>query len=475
LRRPALGAPAKTVPIDGGSTIGSKALAVFVIDGMPSGPLIAQSQDLSHAATIEKVGQMITSRHACSIGSGIVATLGIVGAALALFALGRLVGWDASWRALGVTPLQPPFFDMHVIDDYAACFWKGVDAYTPHACNGDNFNIPPTWLWLGFFGVEGANSPWLSLVVIAAAAIVLLLLFRGRSWSHGVIALGAIISPSVMMGVERGNLDLLILALVGSAALIYHERRAGRACGAIALLCLGIALKLFPMFCVSVAARLSRQTFIFACALATLSLIYLDVIAAYVLLIRRNVPTTFILSYGYKTIFLGVDHIRSEAGLSPMELADTWVPAATAAVVLICAAAVAINSLRKRREFCAVDISAAGTAFLFGAGIYCGTYMLGTNFIYRLMFLLLCLPQLQDWQIRRYECDGSGSAELGLFGTVLGVLWLNGNADGHSIFLLLPQLLNWFLFFSLSAVLLSNFLSGLAGPAFSDRRPVQLQ
>jgi hypothetical protein len=34
-----------------------------------------------------------------------------------------------------------------------------------------------------------------------------------------VIALGAIISPSVMMGVERGNLDLLILALVGFAAL----------------------------------------------------------------------------------------------------------------------------------------------------------------------------------------------------------------------------------------------------------------
>jgi hypothetical protein len=44
-------------------------------------------------------------------------------------------------------------------------------------------------------------------------------LFRERSWSHGVIALGAIVSPSVMMGVERSNLDLLILALVGSVAL----------------------------------------------------------------------------------------------------------------------------------------------------------------------------------------------------------------------------------------------------------------
>jgi hypothetical protein len=406
---------------------------------------------------------MSSSRHIRSIGSGTVVVLGIVGAAVALLVLGRVVGWDPTWRAFGVTPLQPPFFDMHVINDYAACAWKGVDAYAPNACSVVNFNIPPTWLWLGFLGVDGSDSSWLSAAVIAAAMIVMVLLLQGRSWYHGVIALGAMISPSVMMGVERGNLDLLILALVGSAALIYQERRVGRACGTIALIGVGVGLKLFPMFCVSLAARFSKQTFIFACATAALSLIYLDLVMEYVFLIRRNVPTTFILSYGYKAIFLGVDHIRSEAGLSPIGLADTWVPASTAAVVLMSAATVAVNCFRNRREFCSVDISAAGTAFLFGAGIYCGTYLLGTNFIYRLMFLLLCVPQLQDWQIRRSEGDEAAGIEFGLFGTVLGALWLNGNANGHSIFLLLPQLLDWFLFFCMAAVLMLNFLRTSAG------------
>jgi hypothetical protein len=51
--------------------------------------------------------------------------------------------------------------------------------------------------------------------------------------------------------------------------------------------------------------------------------------------------------------------------------------------------------------------------------------------------------------------------ELALFATVLGVLWLNGNADGRSTFLLLPQLLNWFLLSCLAVVLLSNFLRTL--------------
>jgi hypothetical protein len=84
---------------------------------------------------------------------------------------------------------------------------------------------------------------------------------------------------------------------------------------------------------------------------------------------------------------------------------------------------------------------------------------LGTNFIYRLMFLLLCLPQLQDWQIRKRDPNkAGGSAELVLFFSVFGVLWSNGGPNGHSIFLLLPQMLDWFLFFLMTAVLASNLL-----------------
>ena len=403
------------------------------------------------------------------IGSGIVVVLGILGATIFLLAMGRVAGWSPTWRAFGVTPLSPPFFDMHVINDYAACAAKGVDAYALHACNEDNFNIPTTWLWLGSLGLDGSDSTWLSLVVIAASAIVMVVLFRGRSWLHGVIGLGAILSPSVMMGVERGNLDLLILALVGLAALIYEERKAWRANGAFVVLSLGVVLKLFPVFCVSLVARFNRQTFLFSCTLAILSLIYFGLSLKYILLIRRNVPTTFVLSYGYKAVFLGVDHTRGEAGLIPLGLADTWVPVLTAVAVLICAAAVARDSFLRNRESCSIDTSVAGTAFLFGAGIYCGTYLLGTNFVYRLMFLLLCVPQLLDWQSRRHEHNNStGIAEVALLIIVLGVLWSNGNANGHEFFLLLPQLLDWVLFFYLAVVLMLNFLRTSVGPIFPD-------
>jgi hypothetical protein len=406
------------------------------------------------------------------VGSGGVLLLGIIVTTAGIILLANLVGWDAAWRAFGVTPLQPPFFDMHVINDYAECAHAGLDVYAPRACSVVNFNIPPAWLWIGSLGVNGSDTLWLSAAIITAAAMIMILLFKGRSWFHGLVALGAVVSPTVLMGVERANLDLLILALVGCAALIYEERSPARIGGAVALICSGIVLKLIPVFCISLIVRLSKATLIFACVVAAFSLLYFYYIFDYILLIRRNVPTTFILSYGYKAAFMGIDHLRGWAGLSPVHIEETWAPTLILTAVFMAAGTVALHAHRRTASF-AISASSAGTAFLFGAGIYCGTYVLGTNFVYRLMFLLLCIPQLQDWQTQRRNRDQStGNAELGLYATLVGALWLNGNSNGHSVsaFLVLPQLLNLILFFSMSAVLVLVFLRGLSDSACSISR-----
>jgi len=78
------------------------------------------------------------------------------------------------------------------------------------------------------------------------------------------------------------------------------------------------------------------------------------------------------------------------------------------------------------------------------------------------MFLLLCLPQLLDWRHNRPTDYIATTLEQLLLISLLSALWLNGNADGHTAFLLLPQMINWFLFFGLMTVLLTFFLKNLA-------------
>src|SRR2546423_15174226 len=91
----------------------------------------------------ERIGErrrdehMISDRHVHRVGSGTVVALGMGSAGGGLPALGRVAGSDATWRAFGVTPLQPPFFDMHVINDYAPSASKRSEAYAAPPRNAD--------------------------------------------------------------------------------------------------------------------------------------------------------------------------------------------------------------------------------------------------------------------------------------------------------------------------------------------------
>ena len=71
------------------------------------------------------------------------------------------------------------------------------------------------------------------------------------------------------------------------------------------------------------------------------------------------------------------------------------------------------------------------------------------------MFLLLCIPQLQDWQAPN-AIDRSKTATIAnlVLVAVLLALWMNGNAT----FLLVPQLVDWALFSGLTTIVLLNFL-----------------
>jgi len=340
---------------------------------------------------------MSSTRHRPTIGPGTVVALGLVGAAIVLLVLGRLVEWDPTWRALGVTPLQPPFFDMHVLNDYAACAWKGADAYAPHACNVDSYNIPAMWLWLGFLGVDGSDSSWLSAAVIAAAVFVMVLFLQRRPWFHGTIRVGS---------------DDFSLCDDGCRARQYRPAHPGA--GRVGRVDLRRETSRARMrgHCISLFWR-RVEAIPDVLRLARGPLEQAD------LHLRDNIH----LIIWVQDNFSRFRSSKKRSGVKPIGLADTRAPASIAALVLICAATVAVHSFRNRREFCSVGIFAAGAAFLCGAGIYCGTYLLGTNFIYRLMFLLLCIPQLLDWQIQRNASEKSAMiAELGLLGTVFGVL-----------------------------------------------------
>src|SRR6185312_10587376 len=138
-------------------------------------------------------------------------------------------------------------------------------------------------------------------------------------------------------------IDLLILALVGSAALVFAERPA-RLTGALALTGLAVVLKLHPVFCVALVARFSRRTLLFAIVLSTMSLIYFALIFDYLALIRKNTPMMWLLSYGFKVPFLGLDQLLTEAKLPVTGLTNGWIPIAAVVLTILLAVSFAVRA-----------------------------------------------------------------------------------------------------------------------------------
>jgi hypothetical protein len=394
-------------------------------------------------------------------GSGTVITLAVAAAAIAIVALNAFAGWNATWRSFGVVPLEPHFFDMRAVTDHAACAAKGFDAYTITPCASIlPFNYPPIWLWVGKFGIDENDAAWLSLSMAGGAFLVLLLLLRGRSAADGLVSSLALLSPPVAMAVERGNIDLFILALVGFAALTFSESRPLRYLSSAALVTIAVFLKLYPVFCIALAARTSRRTVILCGAIVFVSALYFLAISQYLPLIRQNTLVTYVVSYGYKVLFVGLEHLRSQGGRDPIRLADTWAPLVALVVALGVAALLAMKRSLRQDLLFPISRNAAGNAFLFGSGIYIGTFMLGSNFMYRIAFLLLCLPQVQDWTSH----SRNPAFARALIVAILCALWSSGS-NGLISLMIVSQIIDWGIFFGLSLTILSNATSGITKPA----------
>jgi hypothetical protein len=396
---------------------------------------------------------------------GSIVAVGVGFVALLLLAGGFVLGldWVRAWRLIGFPGALPPFFDLHVVTDNAArCSDAAVSEYPyVHArCDvwHQLYNYPPVWLMLGKLGVTGDHTPWLALLIELPALALFAYLLRGRSIRAGLIALPLILSPSVVLGFERGNIDILEWVLVCAAALVYSEHNRWRAGIALVILCVAVTLKFLAIFCCTLAGRLRPCSVLISVLLVAFSLLYLYSLSDILPMIRTITTISPYVSYGYIILFDRLEFLYGpRLGLDLTGLTASWIPIAVVSLALVGSAAWAIGVWRRGRAQHMLDHGTDGVAFLFGSGIYCGSFLLlGSNYTYRLTFLLLCLPQLLDWSERAGE-EHKSSRRLAyiLLGSCLISMWLKFHPEKT---LHINQITDWVLFVSFAMLNVLNML-----------------
>lgn len=327
---------------------------------------------------------------------GRVVMLLTAGVYLAMVALFRLVAHVDIWPQLGVPTGPSTFFDTRNIMAALECRRLDLDPLVENPCDpwGRPMVYPRVWLALRFLGLDQSHTN-----VFAIALILLFLLsfyaLLGRiTLGEGTMTALAICSPAVMLAVERANMDLAIFVILTSAVLIWRRMGNRRDILAPALVFLAAVAKVYPVFALAAfPATLRRRAtvaasvcFVAFVGYAVMSLDDLQTIA-------ERAPQGEYYSYGARILLARFFHLV---------VPEAW-EGGTAITQLLAAIPVAGAALatwlwvRRRIRWAASDEPARLLAFHLGSLLYLGTFVLSNNFDYRLVFVLLTMPQLFSW------------------------------------------------------------------------------
>jgi hypothetical protein len=214
----------------------------------------------------------------------------------------------------------------------------------------------------------------------------------GRSNKSLLFIFVLLISPPVLLLLERGNNDVLVFSGI---ILTYYGIKANQNLPEnlrlylpiIIFFILGV-LKLYPFILIITILfeklTLTKKTAIML-LFVMLSCLYIFYIKDDLKLILKNTPNPSDMAYGRMVKFWIFNY--------SLELRHKISIILTSIVIMI---ALLTQFLFSKMQFAASDTINNSETWLFlcGASIYIGTFLIGNNYIYRIVFLLLCLPNL---------------------------------------------------------------------------------
>jgi hypothetical protein len=315
----------------------------------------------------------------------------ILGFSLAFAVFGILFmfyGYEDTWRLWYIRPMSPHFGDLRVITGGAESYKQGYDPLVNNP--GDpwqrRMNYPRIWQALYIMGVNESHTTYLGIAFILLFFVGVYLYLPRISNVIVAFLFLAILSPAVLFGIERANIDLVIFFLLSLSIVLVCKHPV---LSMISIL-FAFSLKLFPVFGLVVLLRRNQAT---VCKLAIASLVFISFYIVFTFhdlaLISEGTPRSTYLSYGIDVFWMVVTRRYTHI----IKMCGRILSYFGALLVFLCA----LPAMWRHDTITNKENERNIDSFRMGSAIYIGTFMLGNNWDYRLMFLLLAIPQLLRW------------------------------------------------------------------------------
>jgi hypothetical protein len=289
------------------------------------------------------------------------------------------------WHLVGVPAIpQVKFADLRVITAAWDCARRGLDPLVNNPCDPFHrpMNYPRIWLQIGLalqLGSRATVPIGIGLMVLFASSMILLARWipPHRAW----ILLVLVLSPTWMTVVERGNNDIVVLALVTLALSVFSrpglQRLAVVFCGVAAL------LKVYPLVTLLPWLRTRAGPWLFG--VTSLVFAYLALTLGDLKSVAVGTPEPLYFAFGART--LGLDLVNRHI----VSASVAWMLTATVVAAVLSAGVTLGLKLPPAQVETTFPVR---MAFLTGSALYLAIFVANSNSAYRLIILSLTVPYL---------------------------------------------------------------------------------
>src|SRR4028119_1934259 len=319
-------------------------------------------------------------------------------------------------------------------------------------------NYPRIWSVPASWGLDQSHTVILGILFGLLFFSLVLVTIKRLNYIEALFYALILCSPSAMFAIERGNNDIIVFILLSLSLLIMKNKTAIWRYFSYIIIMFAAILKLYPIFALITALKEKKRNF---------TVIFISIFIAFgvyvvtnfesIILVGKATPRATRYSYGGKVIFDVIFRYFSSfynfyipPYFNQIKLLLFYL---TIALFLLISYLLAKHTedLFQNNKLNINQIE----AFRIGSSIYIGTFLIGNNWDYRLIFLLFTIPQILAWLKTQVQLESiSGLALMAIILTT----WLSSKS--HQIYYL-EELLNWllFLFFAYTTILtLPNWL-----------------
>ncbi len=224
-----------------------------------------------------------------------------------------MLGPESTWRLWNVPAMTPHFADLRTITGGAESYALGLDPMIKNPGDpwGRTMNYPRIWQSLYYFNIDQTHTTAFGLILVFLFFVGVVLVLPCASIPILFMVLAAVFSPATLLGIERGNIDLLIFFLVAVSVFFAARIRLF----SFLLLLAAFSLKLYPIFGFAVFSRERKHvaTTYFG-ALALILLVYVSFYYSDLILISSGTPRSTSLSYGLNVFWMRVASFNAGFG-----------------------------------------------------------------------------------------------------------------------------------------------------------------